>query len=97
MKIQFYFSGGFSNFHLIGHSLGAHASGFAGKVFTAMTGSKINRISGLDPAGPCFFVQPADKRLTPTDADFVDVIHSDLNTLGINISLGCFSNIIFHI
>ena len=39
---------------LIGHSLGAHISGFAGAQFRQLTGNLINRIVGLDPAGPEF-------------------------------------------
>lgn len=33
--------------------------------------------SGLDPAGPSFTGEPPEHRLDPTDAQFVDVIHSD--------------------
>lgn len=32
---------------------------------------------GLDPAGPYFEGTPPEVRLDPTDADFVDVIHSN--------------------
>ncbi len=32
--------------HLVGHSLGAHAVGFAGKYFQEMELGKINRITG---------------------------------------------------
>lgn len=39
---------------LIGHSLGAQTSGFAGAEYQRLTGQKINRITGLDPAGPEF-------------------------------------------
>lgn len=49
-----------------------------------MLGKKINQISGLDPAGLCFFVQSPEKRLADTDADFIDVIHTDTDTLEIN-------------
>ena len=44
-----------SKFHIIGHSLGAHVAGHAGKTFSALRAKgdwneKIARISGLDPA-----------------------------------------------
>uniref|UniRef100_F6R3G8 Triacylglycerol lipase n=1 Tax=Ornithorhynchus anatinus TaxID=9258 RepID=F6R3G8_ORNAN len=62
-----------SNVHIIGHSLGAHAAGEAGK----RTTGEIGRITGLDPAEPCFQGAPEDVRLDPSDALFVDVIHTD--------------------
>ncbi|NXU52645.1 LIPR3 protein, partial [Turnix velox] len=58
--------------HLIGHSLGAHTAGEAGRRIQG-----IRRISGLDPAGPYFEGTPPEVRLDPTDANFVDVIHSN--------------------
>lgn len=42
------------------------------------------RFLGLDPAGPLFEAQDPRARLDQTDADFVDVIHSN----GENIILG---------
>ena len=39
---------------LMGHSLGAHVSGFAGAKYKELTGNELNRIAGLDPAGPNF-------------------------------------------
>lgn len=42
---------------------------------------------GLDPAGPSFTGEPPEQRLDPTDAQFVDVIHSD--TDGNDIALTC--------
>ena len=68
---------------MIGHSIGAHIAGFAGKTFTEGTGLLIQKISGLDPAGPCFNNEPSDLRLSKTDADFVDVIHTDIMAQGI--------------
>ncbi|NWU50712.1 LIPR3 protein, partial [Dromas ardeola] len=58
--------------HLIGHSLGAHTAGEAGRRIQG-----IGRITGLDPAGPYFEGTPPEVRLDPSDANFVDVIHSN--------------------
>ncbi|XP_033617288.1 pancreatic triacylglycerol lipase isoform X2 [Fukomys damarensis] len=62
-----------SNVHVIGHSLGSHAAGEAGR----RTNGTIGRITGLDPAEPCFQGTPELVRLDPSDAQFVDVIHTD--------------------
>lgn len=55
---------------VIGHSLGAHIAGFAGKNLTG----QLRSIVGLDPAAPLF---PATvTRLNATDAQYVQVIHT---------------------
>ncbi|XP_050552299.1 pancreatic lipase-related protein 2 isoform X1 [Spodoptera frugiperda] len=72
-----------SNIHLIGHSLGSHISGFAGKTFKNLTKHRVGRITGLDPAGPCFSNVDLTLRLNKKDARFVDVIHTDAGVYGI--------------
>jgi len=68
--------------HALGHSLGSHVSGFIGRDFQALqNGDKIARITGLDPALPRFGALEDDCRLDPTDASFVDVIHTAAGTL----------------
>ncbi len=66
--------------HCIGHSLGSHVCGYAGKEM------KLKRITGLDPAGP-LFGQKSSERLDKSDAEFVDIIHTD-STLGFNSPIG---------
>ncbi|XP_007425898.1 lipoprotein lipase [Python bivittatus] len=70
MEEQFGYS--LDKVHLLGYSLGAHAAGIAG----SLTNKKINRITGLDPAGPHFEYADASRRLSPDDAVFVDVLHT---------------------
>lgn len=68
--------------HLIGHSLGAHSSGYAGEILQNNYNlPKIGRITGLDPAGPFFSDVGRPVRLDETDATFVDVVHSDIKPL----------------
>jgi len=67
--------------HLIGFSLGAQASGFAGSRLQKDHDCKLNSIEGLDPAGPFFRDSSADDRLDSTDASFVSVVHSNMASI----------------
>ncbi|KAJ8277380.1 hypothetical protein GJAV_G00074540 [Gymnothorax javanicus] len=62
--------------HVLGYSLGAHVAGIAG----LLTNNNINRITGFDPAGPGFEYADEQSSLSPDDAVFVDVLHT--NTRG---------------
>ena len=66
----------------IGHSLGSHVCGFAGKTQT------LDGIIGLDPAGPIFQDNFIDGRLSKEDAKFVQTIHVDAGELGIDQAIG---------
>ncbi|KAJ0183326.1 hypothetical protein K1T71_001302 [Dendrolimus kikuchii] len=76
------------DFHLLGISLGAHVAGWTGKYFRQYKARKLGRITGLDPAGPCFSHAYSDQRLDKSDANYVDVIHSNRLVQGIIESLG---------
>ncbi|XP_013165485.1 PREDICTED: uncharacterized protein LOC106116274 isoform X1 [Papilio xuthus] len=77
-----------ASIHLIGHSLGSHISGFAGKTLLKLTGRRPGRISALDPAGPCFTHVDADLRVKDSDADYVDCVHSDSGVYGMKEPIG---------
>ncbi|KAJ8916044.1 hypothetical protein NQ315_010912 [Exocentrus adspersus] len=69
---------------LVGHSLGAHVAGNAG----AALNGQVDHIVGLDPAGPLFSVSNINNRLDPTDARFVQIIHTNGGLLGFSASIG---------
>lgn len=71
-----------SKFHFIGHSLGSHLAGYAGTHLQKDFGLKLARITALDPAAPLFAETDGKVRLDRTDADYVDVIHTDASLLG---------------
>ncbi|XP_054165873.1 pancreatic lipase-related protein 2-like [Oppia nitens] len=76
-----------SDVHILGHSLGSHVAGYAGEKLNGTVG----RITGLDPAGPYYegLTFPAAK-LDPTDAVFVDAIHTDARHLIPDLGFGMY-------
>lgn len=76
------------NLELVGASLGAHVAAHAAKYFYSATGKKPSRITGLDPAGPCYRSLPPEERLHKSDAHKVDIVHTNIDGFGIAERLG---------
>ncbi|XP_045485483.1 pancreatic triacylglycerol lipase [Pieris rapae] len=73
--------------HLIGHSLGSHLVGHAGRQ-TIKKNKSVGRITGLDPAGPLYDGPTLLHPLRETDASFVVGIHSDPVVYGTSQNVG---------
>lgn len=74
--------------NLIGHSLGAHVSGFAGKRVINQTNDSVAKLIALDPAGPLFRGKEEDSRLSKNDAKRVFVLHTDGGKFGYEDTFG---------
>ncbi|KAH8363334.1 hypothetical protein KR084_008454, partial [Drosophila pseudotakahashii] len=59
---------------VIGHSLGAHVAGYAGK---QVGHQRVHTIVGLDPAMPLFSYDKPEKRLSTEDAFYVESIQTN--------------------
>lgn len=62
--------------------MGAQISGLTGQEVQRQCNKKLARITGLDPAGPLYQGLDESKRLDKSDAQFVDVIHTNMYWLG---------------
>nr|XP_049706707.1 lipase member H [Helicoverpa armigera] len=76
------------NLELVGLSLGAHTISFIAKNYRLQTGMNISRLTGLDPSGPCFRNLGPEDRLDQTDADFVDVVETNIDGYGMAAPVG---------
>ncbi|KAJ8666958.1 hypothetical protein QAD02_008620 [Eretmocerus hayati] len=65
-----------NSLYFVGHSLGAHISAQVSHLLSGDNFWQIKRITGLDPAQPCFQHVDFSLKLDHTDAEFVDVIHT---------------------
>lgn len=70
---------------LVGYSLGAHVAGVAGK---NVRSGRVASIVALDAASPLFWYDRVDERLDGGDADYVEVIHTNLGPEGYKLPLG---------
>ncbi|CAK1547412.1 unnamed protein product [Leptosia nina] len=68
--------------HCIGHSLGCHILGYAGSFYFEYTSERFRRITGIDPAGPCFSNSLIEEQLHSGAADYVEVFHCNAGGLG---------------
>ncbi|EAA12397.4 AGAP007991-PA, partial [Anopheles gambiae str. PEST] len=66
--------------HVVGFSLGGQTSGMIANYLRA---GRLKRITGLDPAKPLFVFASNEYKLDQTDAEFVQVIHTDVFQRGI--------------
>ncbi|XP_019557991.3 phospholipase A1 VesT1.02 [Aedes albopictus] len=80
-------SGGmsFNNVYITGHSLGGHTAGIAGK---RVTRGRLHTVVALDPALPLFSINAPNERVAPTDANYVEVIHTNAGLLGFDLPIG---------
>ncbi|KAG5675550.1 hypothetical protein PVAND_005446 [Polypedilum vanderplanki] len=72
--------------HVIGFSLGAQTAGLIANYLKS--DRKLKRITGLDPAKPLFIRVGNEGRLDQSDAEFVDIIHTDVFDRGLLVPTG---------
>lgn len=73
---------------LLGFSLGAQTVSYIGRNFQQLSGKNISKITALEPSGPCFRTLGADDRLDASNADFVQVIHTNIDGFGMATRMG---------
>ena len=77
----------YDTLHLVGHSMGAHLSGFVGKRVIAL-GKKIGTIIGLDTSSSCVSYTNTAGRLASTDAVYVESVHASSPFTGFKKPIG---------
>ncbi|XP_039748822.1 phospholipase A1-like [Pararge aegeria] len=73
---------------LLGFSLGGQTVSYIAKNYQQMTGRNISKITALEPAGPCFRTLSPHERLDASNADFVQVIHTNIDGYGMATRMG---------
>ncbi|XP_061706595.1 lipase member H-like [Cydia pomonella] len=77
-----------SRLEISGGSLGAHIAYYASVKYRELTGRKPARLTGLDPAGPCFRNLPPWERFNAGGAERVDALHTNIDGFGIAHPMG---------
>lgn len=77
-----------STLELLGFSLGGHTVSFVARHFQKITGQNVSRITALEPSGPCFRWLGPEDRLDASNADFVEVIHTNIDGFGMALPMG---------
>lgn len=77
-----------SKLELLGFSLGGHTVSFIGRNFQQLTGRNISKITSLEPSGPCFRNLGPGDRLDASNADYVEVIHTNIDGFGMGARMG---------
>lgn len=72
----------------IGHSLGSQILGVTGATFKERIGTLLKRITGLDPAGPCFSKSLIENQLRSGVAQYVEIYHCNAGGFGTASVLG---------
>jgi len=66
---------------LYGFSLGGQGVGHMGRKLASLTGKKADRLTAMDPAEPYYGVMDPSIWVSKDDAEFVDIIHVNSDTL----------------
>nr|XP_026499991.1 pancreatic lipase-related protein 2-like [Vanessa tameamea] len=77
-----------TNTELLGFSLGGQTASYIAKNYQQMTGKNISRITALEPSGPCFRTLSSQERLDASNADFVQVVHTNIDGYGMSARMG---------
>lgn len=75
----------FNTMVIVGHSLGGHTAGIAGK---RTSRGRLAAVVAMDPANPGFDANRPGDRVAATDANYVEVIHTNGGMLGMDPPIG---------
>lgn len=77
-----------ASLELLGFSLGGQTVSYIARNYQTMTGRNISTIISLEPSGPCFRTLNETDRLDASNADFVLVIHTNIDGFGMATPMG---------